>query len=207
MKSNLVLGYTPDMTDTSNPLIIPILEILKQSSTDLGEYDIIKTLEAQGYQFPVENDTYEMAIFKKHFITMNALYRLQSDLIADGYYLSISPVVIRLESIKSGTGSQQLTDDTPVEVRDYYLDWSHFETTRADDVSAMLNDFWHRYYAMDKQADACQLLGVNAGFTHQELTHAYRRLAAEHHPDKGGDQEKFIEIRQAYEVLCRCLHN
>ena len=32
------------------------------------------------------------------------------------------------------------------------------------------------------------------------LRQAYKRLALEHHPDKGGDKERFISINAAYEV-------
>lgn len=39
----------------------------------------------------------------------------------------------------------------------------------------------------------------NAGDT--EIKKAYRKLAIKHHPDKGGDPEKFKEITRAYEVL------
>ncbi|MHB1955636.1 MAG: DnaJ domain-containing protein [Sulfobacillus sp.] len=34
-----------------------------------------------------------------------------------------------------------------------------------------------------------------------DIKKAYRRLALKHHPDQGGDEEKFKEITQAYEVL------
>ncbi|CAJ1389490.1 unnamed protein product, partial [Effrenium voratum] len=34
-----------------------------------------------------------------------------------------------------------------------------------------------------------------------EVKRSYRRLAALHHPDKGGDQERFKEVSFAYEVL------
>lgn len=44
-------------------------------------------------------------------------------------------------------------------------------------------------------------LGVPASATHEELKQAYRRLAKEHHPDKGGDHAKFVEIQKAYETL------
>ena len=35
----------------------------------------------------------------------------------------------------------------------------------------------------------------------QEITKEFRKLALRHHPDKGGDVEKFIEIKEAYDFL------
>eukprot|EP00438_Fugacium_kawagutii_P000506 Skav217667 [mRNA] locus=scaffold2919:179368:180147:+ [translate_table: standard] len=46
-----------------------------------------------------------------------------------------------------------------------------------------------------------RLLDVDKSSTSSEITQAYRRLAVKHHPDKGGDPEKFKEINAAYEVL------
>jgi DnaJ-class molecular chaperone len=37
--------------------------------------------------------------------------------------------------------------------------------------------------------------------TEADIKRAYRRLAMQHHPDRGGDQAKFQEIQQAYDVL------
>lgn len=46
------------------------------------------------------------------------------------------------------------------------------------------------------------LLGVSKGATTDEIKKAYRKLAHQHHPDKaGGDEAKFKEINQAYQVL------
>merc|ERR1719473_2629213 len=44
-------------------------------------------------------------------------------------------------------------------------------------------------------------LGVDKGASGAEIKKAYRKLAVKHHPDKGGDPEKFKEITRAYEVL------
>jgi DnaJ-class molecular chaperone len=45
------------------------------------------------------------------------------------------------------------------------------------------------------------VLGVNRGADTEEIRKAYKALAREHHPDKGGDPEKFKELSQAHEIL------
>ena len=45
------------------------------------------------------------------------------------------------------------------------------------------------------------ILGVSPGATLDEVKKAFKNLALKHHPDKGGNEEKFKEITEAYEVL------
>jgi curved DNA-binding protein CbpA len=45
------------------------------------------------------------------------------------------------------------------------------------------------------------ILGVSETATQAEIKKAYRRLALKHHPDKGGNEEKFKEIAEAYFTL------
>ena len=44
-------------------------------------------------------------------------------------------------------------------------------------------------------------LGVEKDADFSAIKKAYFKLARLHHPDRGGDKEKFQEIQQAYEVL------
>lgn len=45
------------------------------------------------------------------------------------------------------------------------------------------------------------ILGVEKMASTSDIKKAYRALAQIHHPDKGGEPEKFKEINQAYELL------
>ena len=49
--------------------------------------------------------------------------------------------------------------------------------------------------------DARQVLGVGASATDQEIKQAFRRLALITHPDRGGSNEAFIKVNEAYEIL------
>jgi curved DNA-binding protein len=46
-----------------------------------------------------------------------------------------------------------------------------------------------------------EILGIAKEASADEIKRAYRKLASQHHPDKGGDKNKFQEIEQAYRTL------
>lgn len=46
-----------------------------------------------------------------------------------------------------------------------------------------------------------EMLGVADNATAEEIKKAFRRLASQHHPDKGGDTAKYQEIQKAYDTL------
>lgn len=52
-----------------------------------------------------------------------------------------------------------------------------------------------------KTPDYYHTLGVPRTAKADEIKKAYRKLARKHHPDAGGDEAKFKEINEAYEVL------
>ena len=49
--------------------------------------------------------------------------------------------------------------------------------------------------------DYFNILGLDPGASEDDIRRAYKRLAMQHHPDRGGDQGKFQEIQEAHSVL------
>lgn len=49
--------------------------------------------------------------------------------------------------------------------------------------------------------DHYSTLGVNKSATADEIKKAYRKLASQHHPDRGGDTAEFQKIQEAYATL------
>lgn len=54
---------------------------------------------------------------------------------------------------------------------------------------------------MATKRDYYEILGVKKDASADEIKKAFRRAAVEHHPDRGGDEAKFKELNEAYEVL------
>jgi molecular chaperone DnaJ len=49
--------------------------------------------------------------------------------------------------------------------------------------------------------DPYKVLGVTEDTDQKTIKKAYRKLAGQHHPDRGGDAEKFKEVAEAYSIL------
>lgn len=54
---------------------------------------------------------------------------------------------------------------------------------------------------MPNHADPWIVLGINRNASAKDIKAAYRRLAKDHHPDQGGDPDRFIQIQAAYQQL------
>lgn len=49
--------------------------------------------------------------------------------------------------------------------------------------------------------DYYNILGVDKSASQDDIKRAFRKLAHQYHPDKGGDEAKFKEINEAYQIL------
>ena len=192
----------------ANPFKAALLSLLKQSTESLSEYEIIQRLRQQFDDSKVLQSDSTFGLFQIHFLVMNGLYQLQNELMDDGYYLTISPLEIFVTKLADAR-DKFVADSTEARLKAYYLDWQNFEGTNEADVEDLLKSFWQRY-TTNKHFDdagcfseACQLLGVSADADWSAIRSRFRRLAARHHPDRGGDPATFIALREAYEHL-RC---
>ena len=184
-----------------NPLITDILALLHQQPEGITEYLVIQSLEKhRGFSQITDDD--QLAIFQKHFMVMNALYQLQKQLMEEEQlFLDISPLKIQLISSKDQSNDKALAESDETRLNEYYLDWSNFENTDKKEVENLLNSFWKLYISADDRLAALAILELKEDACSHTIGQHYRKLAAIHHPDKGGDQATFIRIRQAYETL------
>lgn len=184
-----------------NPLNGAILKLLQQHEGGLSEHQIHRHLESE-LTLLVESTEPNLRLFQRHFWVKNGLYQLQQEQLQQGRYLEISALQIRLLPLTS-SGRHHLAEPDRITMRDYYLDWQQLQLTSSSDVERLLSQFWQRFRSHGQQGGAYQALGLAADASWDAIQQRYRQLAAQHHPDRGGEQQRFVAIRQAYEALKR----
>lgn len=173
--------------------------ILLTLDRGIKEYDLIQRLREQGYFAFLDDrqgDTH--ALFVAHFMLFHILYRLQDHLLTThGRYLEISALCIRLHLTRSG--GCELGEYDPV--RDYYLDLDNLRRTGPADVEALIASFWKRFERHAGREQALATLGLCDPVDQATIRRQYKRLAMQHHPDRGGDKSRLQEINRAANIL------
>ncbi|MGK0499505.1 MAG: hypothetical protein ACJAYG_001146, partial [Oceanicoccus sp.] len=77
-----------------NPLLTPILSILRTAEQAYSEHQLIGLLTESLQALPEPPPSKTLALFQTHFLVMNALYQLQQSFAEGGFYLLVSPLKI-----------------------------------------------------------------------------------------------------------------
>lgn len=165
----------------------------------LTEYALIREVERVRLFDGLTEGNPDLALFRKHFLVMHVLYRLQMLYLERGRYLHVSALAIQLLELRQGENG------TPAKIDDaltrYYLDLDEWSEVGEAEVVKLLNRFWQRYGSWVCADDAYRVLGVDVSADWPEVQAAFRRAAATSHPDKGGKPEQFQSIFDAYQSL------
>ncbi|ENG7516894.1 DNA-J related domain-containing protein [Vibrio harveyi] len=187
-----------------NPLLWPILDILRKQPSNWKVHTLAHELSQKGYIQQLDESP-DKDLFKRNFLLMNALYQLQETLYPDGWLQVEAMNIVLMSAIEASRHSVDTNDP----LREYYLDWKNYEADEGE-VRRLLNDFWSRYqrYIGGNVSDdldrskALHLFELDAGATRTEIRRQWRKLALRWHPDReNGNADRFRVLCNAWNVL------
>lgn len=177
-----------------------LLEILQLHPEGLSEYELLQRLRSdERIDFEQNRPDDSHDLFRTHFLLFHHLYQLRAMLRAEQTAdLDIHTLTVRLQPWIEPT-LQALAQPDPLSV--YYLDLDNLTGTTREDVEDLLGRFWVRYGRYDRRAEALAVLELPVEADIEAIRLQYRRLAMQHHPDRGGDQARLQAINAAMAVL------
>lgn len=178
-------------------------EAVLRAHNGISELELIRAMQGEPWRLigPVNFNT-PGELYPVHFILFHALYRLRGDLMAEGETLDISPLGIHIR-IASTLPSEHADPGPPDRLAAFYLDLDNYELAE-DVINTMLDHFWRGIQApsSDSLIDALKTLQLDA--LPDEFSIAkrqFRRLAMQHHPDRGGETHRLQQLNAALAVI------
>ena len=187
-----------------NPLIWPLLSLLKASNRSWKVHHLAAKLQQQGLMHHLDDDQ-QKALFKTNFLLMNALFELQQ-LLLPQHWLQVKAMEIQIFRVLPQDLLTSLKEDDAL--RDYYLNWLNYDTS-PNIIQEMLESFWNRYQdyiGTDPNSMHCnQALSVfelDGDATDKQIRKQWCKLALIWHPDRpNGDAAQFRKICEAWQTL------
>lgn len=187
-----------------NPLTWPLLSLLEEQPQHWKVHYLVTELREKGLLQQLDEDE-SKDLFKRNFLTMNALYQLQVMLLPN-QWLQVQAMDIFLSYSVPSHFELELQHDAAL--RDYYLDWGNYDAS-GDFIREMLKSFWHKYnhYIGDNspavgRVQALDVFGLSSDATPRDIRKRWRKLALQHHPDRaGGDAHQFKQACRAWQTL------
>lgn len=179
-----------------------VLRLLSVNPEGLGEYQMLKQLEADAvgpFSELVFDDS--LVLFGHHFLLYHLLYRLAARVSRERTAsLEISALCIRLGAYVAPRNDLPHGRDPMAE---YYLDWQNYEAMNREELHKMIGAFWSGHDARAGRRDALAVLGLCDPVSDDVIKQRYRRLAQDWHPDRGGDTERLQNLNAAMSTLTR----
>jgi hypothetical protein len=180
-----------------------IWELLKLQLDGISEYELLRQLQNElEDDFGPDLFRDELKMYRAHFLLFHALYRL-SDYLSEKQLATLDIHVLKIKILPYETYSSNSLS-LPDPLREHYLNLDNLKGTTLDDVQTLLGQFWTSYYANQKKPLALKVLGLELSATKSEIELRYRTLAMQHHPDRGGDKQDFLQLQQAISTLRQC---
>ena len=167
----------------------------------MAEHELLEVLQGEAIPLFVENDRHDsLEMFQRHFLLFHLLYGLRDKLREERCGdISIHCLkIVLLPPTWEADGSLPELHDP---LRDYYLDLGQLEDVERSDVEAMLNHFWQLFARYDRRDEALAVFGLDKDADYDMVKRRYRQLVCEHHPDRGGDPERFRQVKDAADKL------
>ncbi|PSW06086.1 DNA-J related domain-containing protein [Photobacterium lipolyticum] len=202
-----------------NPLIWPMISILKVKPTGWMIHTLSEELKHQGILKTLDDDP-DKDLFKRNFLLMNALYQLQEMLLPD-QWLQARAMDIQLSN-NHPSENHHLDLNDPL--REYYLDWRNYNADLAT-IEGLLSSFWKRYQQyigsekeysysgkryFDTRAQSTigahhqdlAILELTKHAKPEEIRRQWRKMALRWHPDRpNGNAEKFRTVCEAWQRI------
>lgn len=177
------------------------IEALLNEPVSWSEHQILSSLVTQGL-LDSNYGRESLALFQAHFLTMNALYQIQTANFSRGRYLKIS--ALNIEWLTVSDGQSTALSQSEENLQAYYCDWNNFSRASTESVESLLDGFWRRFLSQDEKQAALKTLTLEEPVDLGAIKKRYRQLAMEHHPDRGGCAQELAKINDAYDTLKRC---
>ncbi|OLQ87264.1 molecular chaperone DnaJ [Vibrio ponticus] len=193
--------------DLENPLLWPILEVLRKQPSGWKVHILASELIEHGL-IPILDSKPEKDLFKRNFLIMNALYQLQETLYPE-QFLQVEAMNIALLSSRGMQQGRSIEEHDPL--REYYTDWANYEAEQGE-IRRLLDEFWSRYrdyvgshhtkFGNVSRDKALRVFDLHYDATDSEIRKRWRKLALKWHPDRqNGDSEQFRLVCEAWHVL------
>lgn len=185
--------------DTLEPLQA-LLSLYLADGHCCSEYDVLRWLqEPQQGLFSPSALQETQSMFQAHFLLMHCLYTLRQQWANErSALLDISALHIQKHPWPAHSDNRQPSQHDPLAA--YYLDLQHLQTSD-DDIEQLLRNFWQRLLQPADEAADLATLELQPPTDAGEIRLQYKKLAMRHHPDRGGQPERFRDIQSAYQRL------